>query len=99
MAFPLHDFHCMLKNEFMHYKSTNADSNQKFCLHRKKNLLHVIEPSLKDIETWWTTTIFWLSEFFSIWYLKRAMNIVQSHFPINAFQVAVKIEITYFLEY
>lgn len=36
MAFPLHDAHCMLKDEFMHYKSINADSNQKFCLHRKK---------------------------------------------------------------
>lgn len=65
----------------------------------KKNLLHVIEPSLKDIEMWWTTTIFWLSEVFSIWYLKRAMNIIQSYFPINAFQLAAKIEITYFLEY
>lgn len=58
MAFPLRDAHCMLKNEFMHYKSINADSNQKFCLHRKKNLLHVIEPSLRDIEMWWTTTTF-----------------------------------------
>lgn len=31
MAFPLHDAHCMLKDKFMHYKSINADSNQKFC--------------------------------------------------------------------
>lgn len=36
MAFPLHDAHCTLKDEFMLYKSINADSNQKFCLHRKK---------------------------------------------------------------
>lgn len=51
MAFPLCDFHGVLKDEVMYCKSINADSNKKFCLHREKNLLHVIEPSLKDIET------------------------------------------------
>lgn len=58
-------FHCMLKDEFMHYRSITADSNQSFaCTGKKKNLLCVIEPSLKDIEMWWTTTIFWLSQVF-----------------------------------
>jgi len=99
MAFPLHDFHCMLKDEFIHYKSINADSNKKICLRRKKSAAcnRAFPKRYWNLMDHNHFLMKW--GFFSNWYLKRAMNIVQSYFPISAFQVVVKIEITYFLEY
>lgn len=98
MEFPLHDFHCMLKDEFMHYESINADSNQKFWLHRKKPAAYN-KAFCKRYWNMMNHNHFLINWVFSICYLKRAMNIVQSYFPINSFQEPVKTEITYYLEY